>query len=122
MEITVASKITTTTLEALASGFKTLNCEKNTFVLDTAGGAAFSQVVDITNASFIHIQCNKYVSTPTDKPDPRRFNVNYGAVDIGNMSQFQTIDCDGIQALTVTNIVVPASEKAVLTIIKGIHT
>lgn len=105
----------------IATGFKTLNTISERFVLDTTTGAAFSKSVDVTNASFIHIQCNKYIQTPVDKPDARRFNVNYNAADIGNMSQFQVINCDDIKALVLSDVVVPTGEKVVLTIVKGYY-
>ena len=110
------------TIATIAVGFKVLNTVKDSFVLNTTTGAAFSETVDVTNAAFIHVQCNKYIESPTDLPDPRRLNVNYNAASIGNMSQFQITNCDDIKALVLSNVVVPATEKVVLTIIKGYHT
>lgn len=141
MKTEIHSKIITNSLDALenesvtnneivskdsiadmSAGFKVLNCEKQTFVLDPTSGPALNETVDVTNASFIHVQCNKYVASVSDTPDRRRFAVSYNGSSIGNMSQFQVIDCDDVKALIVSNVVVPSGEKAVLTIIKGLHT
>ena len=141
METQVISKIITVSLNALdneaitnntingndaiidiATGFKVLNTERQTYTLNPATGAAFTKTIDVTDASFIHIQCNKNVLSPADKPDARRFHVTYAGQDIGNMSQFQVIDCDNVQSLDIDTVIVPAGEKAILTIIKGIHS
>jgi hypothetical protein len=140
METQIVSKITTVSLEALdnsaitnnniagsdsvasiAAGFKVLNTDRQTYTLDATTGAAFTKTIDTSNASFIHIQCNKYVATPADRPDPRRLHFVYAGQNIGNMSQFQVINCDAIASLVISNVVVPAGEKAILTIIKGVY-
>lgn len=109
------------TVADIVAGFKVLNCEKQTLILDSTSGPLLNETIDVTNASFIHIQCNKYITSVADTPDRRRFAVNYNGSAIGNMSQFQVIDCDDIKALAISNVVVPTGEKAVFTIIKGLH-
>jgi hypothetical protein len=106
----------------MAAGFKVIVTDKQTLVLDPTSGAALNETITVTNCSFVHVQCNKYVAKASDKPERRRFAISYNGSSVGNMSQFQVIDCDDVKALIISNIVVPTGEKVVLTIVKGRHT
>lgn len=99
------------------------HADTKTWEFDTARGSAFTLDImtlihDATAAEVvgIHIFCYKKKLLAQDKHDTRLFNLSVGANSFGAMSQFTLMNIAGFPFtnLTVSNIVVPANEQAVL--------
>lgn len=102
------------------------HADSMSWVLDETTGPAFNlDVVSlINNASAgeinaIHVQCHKIIEDNDDNTDPVRFGVTLGAVDLGEMSQFQLTNMKNFSqsTLTIDSVEVQAGEKALLIVV-----
>lgn len=97
--------------------------------LDTAKGAAFNlDVMSLVNnvsageVKAVHIQCRTIKTEATHTEFPVPFNVSLGAASLGSMNQFTIGGVSGFtqSTLTISNVVVPANRRAVLTVVFAI--
>lgn len=103
---------------------------KKSWILDETTGPAFDQniysllgVTEEDDVKCIHIQCRQVNLGEGSKYKPIFFNFALGAADLNNMSQFTMCNLGGFEQniLTVSNVQVPAGEKAILEVFIGIN-
>ena len=103
----------------MAAGFKVVSTRSLPEVV-TSSTYTNDLTNSLTNASFVSIQCNNYVSKPTEKPTAVPFSVSIGGVAAGDMSSIQFINSTSIPAIEITGIPsASTSYKVVLTIVIG---
>lgn len=103
----------------MAAGFKVVSTRSLPEVI-TDNTYTNDLTTALANASFVSIQCNKYVSKPTEKPTAVPFSVSIGGVAAGNMSSLQFVNATSIPSINITGIPsASTSNKVVLTIVIG---